>query len=1022
MAPTIIDMADIETSRAPSAAEPNAPSQMAVVDPVLLKDISGELKLQELLDQHRSVHTDDARAKAWSDVATKAQTFGDDMVSRWNREIDTYLLFAGLFSAILTAFNVQSYQLLQPGGPNPTVQALERISLQLHSFSISYPFVNSTQPGGPVLRDVQSGTPVVARSAVWLNILWFSGLILSLTSALIGIVAKQWLSEYSAVSGSSRDKARTRQYRAANLVKWHVGDIILLIPVLLVLSLAFFLAGLLVLLWTLHPSVAIVASVLIAIAAVFTLVVGILPVFSVSCAYLSPQSRALYSIILHTHRRVIVPIQHYLLSFPAELLFYNTNFSDRFDDIMLWLMVRFDQTDQRWSIPFGWNDRIKSAIDNVGDALDVEILVTAYESTLDPDAVSSATTCLSDLRSNAVLEYFKKLHESIVKHSRRDDKTRVTGGYPTTALLVFHVLLCAIDLSTMNMQEDLCRQVCLALSSPQHHIVRDADAKKGEIDPKKAEGTRWLQSVIAWLEPRIEVYLKPILEPSNESDGAESATSSLRTIRDHCKKLSPSKRGRQEGGRELSASVVNVDQAFGLLCRQLDRCQRFVHEQLDMVREAMGPTKASTDVSPAQLKYLRVVLAFLRMLPGALTTGDDQQTRIARLEATREVLSQLFAILARYRECLGAPRLEDVVLSSCSKTSDYLTLITDIVDSLQHDDILPFVSADVPIYIFDRIIVFLWNLPSMDGSVSILDHESSLERLTAVQEKVNALQTRVRTQLNDRHSISSGRASSSDSDSSDDFIPRALAAFPGRLKERVTAAFRANTLDHKEAASLNAPGGPMAVVVPSSGDAHDPALNPLTTSTEEASNGVDRQAASNHNAAPDLPVPHFKDKVEIAPDPSKITDTTEDLAKAATTSTAEDATASRHPLEARFIVPLTADETASITGAIFGTATPGPEGNTNAAPVTHNADIPFQSSGDNVMAISTADVETAASHPSQTPIVEPPHAVEATASATAWDATPDTNPTPVNHAVGPSPHIPISGSASYSSVTDSQQK
>lgn len=165
-----------------------------------------------------------------------------------------------------------------------------------------------------------------------------------------------------------------------------------------------------------------------------------------------------------------------------------------------------------------------------------------------------------------------------------------------------------------------------------------------------------------------------------------------------------------------------------------------------MARESMSPTKASTDVSPAQLKYLRVVLAFLQMLPGALTTGDDQQTRTARLEATREVLSQLFAILARYRECLGAPHLEDVVLSSCSKTSDYLTLITDIVDSLQHDDILPFVSADVPIYIFDRIIVFLWNLPSMDGSVSILDHESSLERLTAVQEKVNALQTRVRTQ------------------------------------------------------------------------------------------------------------------------------------------------------------------------------------------------------------------------------------------------------------------------------------
>ncbi|KAI0821722.1 hypothetical protein BC628DRAFT_1287219, partial [Trametes gibbosa] len=229
----------------------------------------------------------------WSDVATKASTFGDDLVNRWNREIDIYLLFAGLFSSILTAFNVQSYQLLQPGGPDATVQALERIALQLHSFSISYPFVNSRHPGGPVLRDAVGGSPSVARSAIWLNILWFSGLILSLTSALIGIVAKQWLSEYSAVSGNSRDKARLRQYLAKNLVKWRVGDIILFIPILLVLSLAFFLAGLLVLLWTLHQSVATVASVLVAIVAAFTIGVAILPVFSVSCAYLSPQSRAL---------------------------------------------------------------------------------------------------------------------------------------------------------------------------------------------------------------------------------------------------------------------------------------------------------------------------------------------------------------------------------------------------------------------------------------------------------------------------------------------------------------------------------------------------------------------------------------------------------------------------------------------------------------------------------------------------------------------------------------------------------
>ena len=44
---------------------------------------------------------------------------------------------AGLFSAILTAFNVQSYILLQPASPDPTLAVLQQISLQLNSFSVN---------------------------------------------------------------------------------------------------------------------------------------------------------------------------------------------------------------------------------------------------------------------------------------------------------------------------------------------------------------------------------------------------------------------------------------------------------------------------------------------------------------------------------------------------------------------------------------------------------------------------------------------------------------------------------------------------------------------------------------------------------------------------------------------------------------------------------------------------------------------------------------------------------------------
>ncbi|EIW56971.1 uncharacterized protein TRAVEDRAFT_83487, partial [Trametes versicolor FP-101664 SS1] len=158
---------------------------------------------------------------AWSETADIVKTYSDDMIKRFNTEIDTYLVYASLFSAILTAFNVQSYQLLQPAlTPDPVLVALQQISAQLG---------NSTQPA---YRREDTPAPPAPHAAVWLNTLWFSSLILSLSSASIGILVKQWLNEYcSGISPStSRETARLRQYRLNQLIKWRVGDIVMAIP------------------------------------------------------------------------------------------------------------------------------------------------------------------------------------------------------------------------------------------------------------------------------------------------------------------------------------------------------------------------------------------------------------------------------------------------------------------------------------------------------------------------------------------------------------------------------------------------------------------------------------------------------------------------------------------------------------------------------------------------------------------------------------------------------------------------
>ena len=108
--------------------------------------------------------TDEEHDDAWHETAKILKTYSDEIVDRWIKEIDTLLVYvcrvsfavnrsveqplqAGLFSAILTAFNVQSYQLLAPPPPaDPVIVALERISAQLSGFSVYPPFINSTQP------------------------------------------------------------------------------------------------------------------------------------------------------------------------------------------------------------------------------------------------------------------------------------------------------------------------------------------------------------------------------------------------------------------------------------------------------------------------------------------------------------------------------------------------------------------------------------------------------------------------------------------------------------------------------------------------------------------------------------------------------------------------------------------------------------------------------------------------------------------------------------------------------------
>ncbi|KAI0758684.1 hypothetical protein C8Q74DRAFT_258684, partial [Fomes fomentarius] len=237
-------------------------------------------------DERENDFTPEEKKKAWDETAKIVKDYSDELVKRWKEEIDTLLVYAGLFSAVLTALIVESYKLLSPPPPDPVLAALQQISVQLSSFSVNPSFVNSTQPS---VSQVLPPPPPAPRWAVWLNALWFSSLIFSLSAASVGIMVKQWLNEYSTgLIGDSRHFARLRQHRLQNLEKWHVAEIVAILPILLQIALVLFFGGLLVLLWGLNSDIAAVASALIGLLFAFTIGTLLIPVFRADCCYLSP--------------------------------------------------------------------------------------------------------------------------------------------------------------------------------------------------------------------------------------------------------------------------------------------------------------------------------------------------------------------------------------------------------------------------------------------------------------------------------------------------------------------------------------------------------------------------------------------------------------------------------------------------------------------------------------------------------------------------------------------------------------
>ena len=192
---------------------------------------------------------------------------------------------AGLFSAALTEFVIDSKQALKPSPADETVYYLQQhstiltqISLQLSSIApqVSIP---STPPA-----PFHASDPL--GSDIRVNVFWFMALTFSLLAALLAILVQQWVRDYMHVFGQYGDplkSARLRQYLYEGCKRWHMPMVAKSVPGFLHISLFLFFTGLADSLLNINTKVAVTTIIPIGVS-------GLLYMFTIFAPIIYPQS------------------------------------------------------------------------------------------------------------------------------------------------------------------------------------------------------------------------------------------------------------------------------------------------------------------------------------------------------------------------------------------------------------------------------------------------------------------------------------------------------------------------------------------------------------------------------------------------------------------------------------------------------------------------------------------------------------------------------------------------------------
>ncbi|KAG1798901.1 uncharacterized protein HD556DRAFT_159701 [Suillus plorans] len=259
----------------------------------------------------------DERSRFWGVYKRVAEEHDSEFLERYTTDMDIVLIFSGLFSAVSTSFIVAMESNLSPD-PSDTTNALLKQLVQIGLGNLAEA---GSKPADP------ASTWFLTAPTLWIQMIAYASLSMSLLAAFGAVLGKQWLGYYKSNRygrGSQEQQGKRRQEKFNGLVTWYFDAVVQSFPVLLQISLLLFGIALGAKLWYEQASIAWVIIGTTVFGFLFYSLTVMACLISTACPFQTPTSTILYVLridrFLHlAFKRVSCYFQWLMMSLHAVL-------------------------------------------------------------------------------------------------------------------------------------------------------------------------------------------------------------------------------------------------------------------------------------------------------------------------------------------------------------------------------------------------------------------------------------------------------------------------------------------------------------------------------------------------------------------------------------------------------------------------------------------------------------------------------------------------------------------------------